>query len=133
MILAIAFEVKDIWSRRLKKSKIEEVKGWRSQRLKKSMIEEVKDWSLETQPESTTQVESRGLLAWACPSDAHGLVYRVRSLWKWTSTRTRHVDLESKKEGSNTYSTRTLVNPSLVVYIKPGRGAPERYLTDNRS
>jgi hypothetical protein len=35
-----------------------------------------------------------------------------------------HVDLESKKEDSNTYSTWTLVNPSLVAYIKLGRGAP---------
>jgi hypothetical protein len=41
------------------------------------------------------------------------------------------VDLEAKKEGSNPYSTRTLVNPSLVAYIKPGRGAP-RGITHNR-
>jgi hypothetical protein len=34
------------------------------------------------------------------------------------------IDLEIKKGNSNLYSTRTLVNPSLVVYIKPGRGAP---------
>jgi hypothetical protein len=34
------------------------------------------------------------------------------------------IDLETKKEGSNPYSTRTLVNSSPVVYIKPGRGAP---------
>jgi hypothetical protein len=34
------------------------------------------------------------------------------------------VDLETKKEGSNLYSTSTLVNPSLVAYIKPVRGAP---------
>jgi hypothetical protein len=33
------------------------------------------------------------------------------------------IDLEMKKEGSNPYSTRTLVNSSLVAYIKPGRGA----------
>jgi hypothetical protein len=33
------------------------------------------------------------------------------------------IDLETKKEGSNPYSTRTLVNFSLVAYIKPGRGA----------
>jgi hypothetical protein len=33
-------------------------------------------------------------------------------------------DLETKKEKSNTYSTRTLVNHSLVEYIKPGKGAP---------
>jgi hypothetical protein len=35
------------------------------------------------------------------------------------------IDLETKKEDSNTYLTRTtLVNPSPVAYIKPGRGAP---------
>jgi hypothetical protein len=41
------------------------------------------------------------------------------------------IDLETKKEGSNTYSTRTLVNSSLVAYIKSGRGAP-RGTTYNR-
>jgi hypothetical protein len=35
------------------------------------------------------------------------------------------IDLETKKGSFNTYSTRTLVNPSLVAYIKPGRGALE--------
>jgi hypothetical protein len=34
------------------------------------------------------------------------------------------IDLETKKEGSNPYSTRTLVNLSPVTYIKPDRGAP---------
>jgi hypothetical protein len=34
------------------------------------------------------------------------------------------IDLEMKKKGSNTYSTRTLVNSSPVAYIKPSRGAP---------
>jgi hypothetical protein len=34
------------------------------------------------------------------------------------------IDLEMKKESSNTYSTRTLVNLSLVAYIRPGMGAP---------
>jgi hypothetical protein len=49
------------------------------------------------------------------------------------------IDLGTKKEGSNTYSTRTLVNLSLVAYIKPGRGAPRgtsdnsRYLIDNKT
>jgi hypothetical protein len=33
-------------------------------------------------------------------------------------------DLETKKGNSNLYSTRTLVNLSLVAYIKPGRGTP---------
>jgi hypothetical protein len=34
-------------------------------------------------------------------------------------------DLETKKEGSNPYSTRILAKASLVAYIKPGRGALE--------
>jgi hypothetical protein len=34
------------------------------------------------------------------------------------------IDLETRKEGSNPYSTRTLINFSPVAYIKPGRGAP---------
>jgi hypothetical protein len=34
------------------------------------------------------------------------------------------IDLETKKEGSNPYSTRTLINSCPVAYIKPGRGAP---------
>jgi hypothetical protein len=34
------------------------------------------------------------------------------------------IDLEIKKGNFSTYSTRTLVKPSLVAYIKPGRGAP---------
>jgi hypothetical protein len=34
------------------------------------------------------------------------------------------IDLDMKKGKSNMYSTRTLVNPSLVAYIMPGRGAP---------
>jgi hypothetical protein len=33
-------------------------------------------------------------------------------------------DLEAKKEGSNLYSTRTLVKPSLVAYIKPAMSVP---------
>jgi hypothetical protein len=32
------------------------------------------------------------------------------------------IDLEMKKGNSNLYSTRTLLNPSLVAYIKLGRG-----------
>jgi hypothetical protein len=43
-------------------------------------------------------------------------------------------DLKTKKEKYNLYSTRTLVKPSLVAYIKPGRGAPREttYNLDNR-
>jgi hypothetical protein len=60
----------------LQKSKI-----WRNRSLKKSKFKEVEDdwrsWCLETQPESTTWAESRGLLTWVCPSGTHRLVYRV--------------------------------------------------------
>jgi hypothetical protein len=34
------------------------------------------------------------------------------------------IDLEMKKGNFNTYSTRTLIKPSLVAYIKLGRGTP---------
>jgi hypothetical protein len=46
------------------------------------------------------------------------------------------IDLETKKEDSNPYSTRTLVKPSLVAYIKPGRGTPggtSNHIIDYRS
>jgi hypothetical protein len=39
-------------------------------------------------------------------------------------------DLETKKEGSNPYSTRKLVNLSPVVYIKPDKGAPRGITKD---
>jgi hypothetical protein len=100
------------------KLKIKEVEVWRSQRLKKSKI-----WSLETQPEPATQVESRGLLTWICLSGTHGLVYRVQPIKEVEKYKDSKIDLETKKEGSNPYSTRTLVNSSMVAYIKPGRGA----------
>jgi hypothetical protein len=46
------------------------------------------------------------------------------------------IDLEMKKEGSNPYSTRTLVNSCPVAYIKPGRGAPRgttKHIIDYKS
>jgi hypothetical protein len=86
--------------------------------LKKSKIE-----VLETQPEFATQVESRGLLTWVCPSGNHGLVYRVQPIMEVDTHKDSKIDLETNKEGSNTYSIRTVVNSSLVAYIKPGRGA----------
>jgi hypothetical protein len=106
----------------LKKSKFEEAediwsRSWRNRSLKKSKIKEVKDWkesriwSLETQPESATQVESRGLLTWVCPSGTHGLVYRVRPIMEVDKYKDSKIDLETKKECSNPYSTRTLVKP----------------------
>jgi hypothetical protein len=33
------------------------------------------------------------------------------------------IDLETKMKGSNPYSTRIVVKPSPIAYIKPGRGA----------
>jgi hypothetical protein len=39
-------------------------------------------------------------------------------------------DLETKKEGSNPYSTRILVNSCPVAYIKLGRGAPRGITQD---
>jgi hypothetical protein len=106
-------EAEDIWSWRLKKSKIEEIKV-----IKKSKFEKVevmwsrrymKIWSLETQPESATRIESRGLLTWICPSGTHGLVYRVRPIMEVDKHKNSKIDLETKKEGSNLFSTRILV------------------------
>jgi hypothetical protein len=85
----------------LKKSKFEEIED-----VKKSKIE-----VLETQPESATQVESRGLLTWICPLGTRGLVYRVRPIKEVDWNKDSKIDLETKKEGSNPYSTRTLVKP----------------------
>jgi hypothetical protein len=92
--LTIALEVEEL------KSKIEEIKVWRSQSLKKSKIEEVKElkkskiWSLETQPESATRTESRGLLMWVCPSGTRGLVYRVRPIMEVDKYKDSKIDLE---------------------------------------
>jgi hypothetical protein len=63
-------------------------------------------------------------VTWICPSGTHGLVYQVRPIKEVDQHKDSKIDLETKKEGSNPYSTRTLVNPSPVAYIKPGRGAP---------
>jgi hypothetical protein len=75
-------------------------------------------------PLATTLATARSL-TWVCPSSTHGLISipdpghygsgQVQGLDK--------IDLETKKGNSNLYSTRTLVNPSMVAYIKPGRGA----------
>jgi hypothetical protein len=54
----------------------------------------------------------------------HRLVYRVWPIKEADRHKDSKIDLETKKEGSNPYSTRILVKPSLVAYIKPGRGAP---------
>jgi hypothetical protein len=80
---------------------------------------------LETQPEFATQIESRGLLTSVCPSGTHGLVYRVWPIKEVDQNKDSKIDLETEKEGSNPYSTRTLVDPSLVVYINPGRAPLE--------
>jgi hypothetical protein len=37
------------------------------------------------------------------------------------------INLETKKEGSNSYLTRKLVNSCPVAYIKPGRAPLEAY------
>jgi hypothetical protein len=63
-------------------------------------------------------------LTWICPSGTHGLVYRVWPIKEVENYKDSKIDLETKKKGSNPYSTRTLVNSCQVAYIKPGRGAP---------
>jgi hypothetical protein len=87
--------------------------------LKKSKIE---DWSLETQPESATRIESRGLLTRVCPSGTRRLVYWARPI----------KEVYKYKDSKMTWSRRrkTLIRIRLelfscpVAYIKPGRGAP---------
>jgi hypothetical protein len=63
-------------------------------------------------------------LTWVCPAGTHRLVYRIRSILEVDQHKDLKIDLETKKGNFNLYSTRTLVNPSLVAYIKPGRGTP---------
>jgi hypothetical protein len=50
-------------------------------------------------------------LTWVCPSGTHGLVYRVWPIKEVDKYKDSKIDLETKKEGSNPYSTRTLVKP----------------------
>jgi hypothetical protein len=50
-------------------------------------------------------------MTWVCPSGTRGLVYRVRPIKEVDNYKDSKVDLETKKEGSNMYSTRTLVKP----------------------
>jgi hypothetical protein len=73
-------------------------------------------------------------VTWICPLGTHRLVYRVWPIKKVDKYKDSKIDLETKKEGSNPYSTRKLVNSCPVAYIKPGRGAPREttYNLDNR-
>jgi hypothetical protein len=50
-------------------------------------------------------------VTWICPSGTCGLVYRVRPIKEVDWNKDSKIDLEMKKEGSNPYSTRTLVKP----------------------
>jgi hypothetical protein len=59
-----------------------------------------------------------------CPSGTYGLVYRARPIKEVDKYKDSKIDLETKKEDSNPYSTRILVNSCSVAYIKPGKGAP---------
>jgi hypothetical protein len=100
-ILAITFEVKDIWSRRNMKSKIEEVRE-----LKKSKI-----WSFG----DSTRVCDSSRVSGATDMDMPfgyprisipGLAHYGGGLAQGLED-----NLETKKEGSNPYSTRILVKP----------------------
>jgi hypothetical protein len=66
----------------------------------KSKIKVVEDLKFETQPESATRIESRGLLTWECPSGTRGLVYRARPIKEVDKHKDSKIDLETKKEGS---------------------------------
>jgi hypothetical protein len=50
-------------------------------------------------------------LTWICPLGTYGLVYRVRPIMEVDRNKDSKIDLETKKEGSNPHSTRTLVKP----------------------
>jgi hypothetical protein len=67
---------------------------------------------------------TRLLWKWVCHSGTHGLVYRIWPIMKVDKYKDSNINLETKKGKFNTFSTRTLVNSSLVAYIKLGRGAP---------
>jgi hypothetical protein len=54
------------------------------------------------------------VVTWICPSGTHGLVYRVRPIMEVDWNKDSKIDLETKKEGSNPYSTRTFVELTLV-------------------
>jgi hypothetical protein len=71
-------------------------------------------------------------MTWICPSGTHGLVYRVRPIKEVENYKDSQIDLETKKESSNPYWTRKLINSCPVVYIKPGRGTP-RGISDHNS
>jgi hypothetical protein len=57
-------------------------------------------------------------------------LYRVQPIKEVDKHKDSKIDLETKKKDSNPYSTRTLVNLSVVAYIKPGRGAPRGITQD---
>jgi hypothetical protein len=59
-----------------------------------------------------------------CPLGTRRLVYQARPIKEVENYKDSKIDLEAKKEDSNPYSTRILVNSCPVAYIKPGRGAP---------
>jgi hypothetical protein len=92
------------WSRKLKKSKIEEVEDIWSRSLMKSKFEEVKElmkskiWSLETQPESATRIESRGYwrgyARWV-PADWY---IGPSPLRRWTSTRNQRLTWRRRRK-----------------------------------
>jgi hypothetical protein len=75
-------------------------------------------------PKKVSQLVTR-----VCPSGTRRLVYRVRPIKEVENYKDSKIDLETKKDGSNPYSTRTLVILSPVAYIKPGRGALEGQVT----
>jgi hypothetical protein len=58
-----------------------------------------------------TLYDGMGAVTWICPLGTHGLVYRDRPIMEMDKYKDSKIDLETKKEGSNTYSTRTLVKP----------------------
>jgi hypothetical protein len=102
----------------LKKSKFEEVEDWRSKRIEK--VEDLK-FGDSTRVCDSSRVSGAtdvgmplGYPRVSIPGPAYYGSGQVQGLKD---------DLEMKKGSFNPYSTRTLIKPSLVAYIKPGRGA----------
>jgi hypothetical protein len=92
--------------------------------LKKSKIEEAKDLKFEDSTRVCDSSRVSGATDIGMPFGYPRIRYRVWPIMKMDYNKDSRIDLETKKKGSNPYSTRTLVKPSLVAYIKPGRDDP---------
>jgi hypothetical protein len=70
-----------------------------------------KKYSLSVQVKASKRLGATNYVTWVYPSGTHGLVYRVQPIMEVDKYKDSKIDLETKKEYSNPYSTRTLVKP----------------------